>query len=136
MNEKNRLYVLSIGYSLVFATFLLVSGLWLFILSENAPIRSLEGVLEIIVPHLFAMSILAFVLSHFLLFIESIEKKKVLKFIVVLYLAIFFENLSEFFISLEWQIFVWIHFFSLLVMVCGFIWLIYTIAIDIFRKID
>ncbi len=132
MIESNRLYTITIKYTLVFASLLLTSGLWLFILQgsfrEDALTKSLEGVLEIAVPHLFAISVLAFVLSHFLLFIESIDKKKVLKFIVILYLAILLENVSHYFISLEFKIFAWIHLLALLVMVLGFAWLIYTIV--------
>jgi len=132
MIESNRFYTITIKYTLVFAALLLASGLWLFVLSgsfrEDALTKSLEGVLEVAIPHLFAMSVLAFVLSHFLLFIESINKKKVLKFIVILYLAILLENVSHYFISLEFWIFVWIHLLALLVMVFGFGWLIYTIA--------
>ncbi len=132
MIQSSRLYTITIKYTLVFASLLLASGLWLFILQgsfrEAALTKSLEGVLEVAVPHLFAISVLAFVLSHFLLFVESIDKKKVLKFIVMLYLTILLENVSHYFISLEFQIFVWIHLLALFAMVLGFAWLIYTIA--------
>ncbi len=59
---------------------------------ETGAFNLQKGVLEIIVPHLFTMTILAFVLSHFLLFIESIEREK--KEIVLLLLFLKFYEKS------------------------------------------
>ncbi len=132
MIEKNRLLLLTINYTLVFTLLIFATGLWLFFISSDIK-SSLEGALEVIVPHLFSISILAFIFGHFLLFIESVDKDQVLKPILFLYFFILLENLNRYLLSLE-LIPIELFNLSLALMVLLFGWLICIVWINLYRS--
>ena len=116
------MYEIIIRYSLVFTILLFSSGVWLFVINQTDTIdaKSLERILEVAVPHLLSMSVLVFVLTHFLLFIEDLDKQKALKFSMILYFVIVIENLSS--------SFVYIQATALFIMGISFAWLGYRLS--------
>jgi len=113
----DKRFKIVINYSLVFANLIFFSGVWLFILNQENQIEkeSALAILEVIVPHLLAMSIVVFILCHFLLFIEDFNKNRVLKFSLFLYLLVLLENIFDFKI------------YILFMMGASFIWLSYKL---------
>ncbi len=113
----DKRFKIVINYSLVFANLIFFSGIWLFILSQEKQIEkeSALAILEVIVPHLLAMSIVVFILCHFLLFIEDFNKNRALKFSLFLYLLVLLENIFDFKI------------YILFMMGASFIWLSYKL---------
>ena len=84
-------YRIPIGYMLLFAFFIVASGLWLFLLPQGlaesgslgAALRQLvqspapkswQQFTEIAAPHLFAMGALIFIVAHFLLFSTRVSR--------------------------------------------------------------
>ena len=106
-----HLYSIVIGYMLVFVVALLVSGLWLFLLSQglsgseimetlisamNSPEpKSLHGFIEVATPHMFAMGTLIFVVAHFMLFSTKISQKFSLVISLLLFATALF-NISAY----------------------------------------
>ncbi|GEM_PF-3152352 len=83
MKNIDHLYMLTLRYSLLFTCSIVISGVWLFALhmtpEQHSYTKSLESVLEVVVPHLFSVSILAFVLLHFLLFVREVLSSTIIK---------------------------------------------------------
>lgn len=76
----NHLYAIVIRYFLLMFLMLLITGTWLLLLHTTFSFesfthyyvqKSLFGALEIVTPHLFAMGMVVFILTHFL----SLKKK-------------------------------------------------------------
>ena len=128
MRKDEKLFSQSIGYSLIFATGVLFSGLWLFWLNDRELEISLEGALEIIAPHLFAMGIFVFVLSHFLLFVEGMNQRVAMKLSLALYLLILLVNIGIYFL--------WLKVAALFVFTVCFIWLFYKISYSLLLNSD
>ncbi len=132
MRDESK-FSLVIFYSLVFASLTIFSGLGLFVLDESWSSsqselkKSFEGMLEVVTPHLFAMAIFAFVINHFLLFIQGFCQKKALKFSMFIYLVIVLINFSGYFASLGFVAFIWIKIFFLLIFTLSFLWVFYKI---------
>ena len=98
------LYSLPIRYMLIYVILILVSGLWLFLLSQGLECsesiistlknviaspaeKSVEGLIEVVTPHLFAIGTLIFVTAHFMLFSTKFSQK--LSLIVAMFLFMF-----------------------------------------------
>ena len=98
------LYSLPIRYMLIYVILILVSGLWLFLLSQGLECsesiistlknviaspaeKSVEGLIEVATPHLFAIGTLIFVTAHFMLFSTKFSQK--LSLIVAMFLFMF-----------------------------------------------
>ena len=104
-----HLYTIPIAYMLVYVVAILVSGLWLFLLSQglasadilqtltnivNAPEpKSLHNFIEVATPHMFAMGTLIFVVAHFMLFSTNVSQKFSLTVSLVLFTVALF-NIS------------------------------------------
>lgn len=97
-------YRIPIGYMLLFAFFIVASGIWLFLLPQglsetgslNAALRQLvqspaakswQQFVEIATPHLFAMGILIFIVAHFLLFSTRVPRYLSMRLTLWLYIA-------------------------------------------------
>ncbi len=134
MRSDERKFSLIIFYSLVFASLTIFSGLWLFILdaswldSKDELEKSFEGVLEIVAPHLFAMAIFAFVINHFLLFVDGFCQKKALKFSMFIFCLILLINLSGYFASFGILFFIYLKILFLLLFTLSFLWVFYKIS--------
>ncbi len=97
-------YRIPIGYLLLFAFFIVASGIWLFLLPQglsetgslNAALRQLgqspaakswQQFIEIATPHLFAMGALIFIVAHFLLFGTRVSRHFSMSLTLWLYIA-------------------------------------------------
>jgi len=90
--KNMALYNIPIRYMLIYVFLILMSGVWLFLLSQGldssesvmctlknvitSPAdKSVEGMMEVVVPHLFAIGTLIFVTAHFMLFSTRVSQK-------------------------------------------------------------
>lgn len=119
-----HLYTIVIGYMLVFVIAILLTGLWLFLLSQglsdsrmqetllsiiNSPEpKSLHGFMEVATPHIFAMGTLIFVVAHFMLFSTDISQKFSLFVSRLLFAAALFNISAYLFISFGFFVSGWI----------------------------
>ncbi len=120
----DRGYIIIIRYSLIFTGLIFISGVWLFVLAQSSEVdeKSLESVLEVAVPHLLAMSVLVFVLCHFLLFIDKVDKKRALKFSIFLYILVILQNISN------------LKAYVIFFMGISFIWLVYQLWVNSYKE--
>lgn len=128
------LYSLPIRYMLIYVLLILMSGIWLFLLSQGlecsdsvistlkniiaSPVeKSVEGLIEVATPHLFAIGTLIFVTAHFMLFSAKFSQK--LSLIVAMFLFVFalFDIFSYFAIAFGLVVSGWIK----LVALSGFV---------------
>ena len=128
------LYTLPIRYMLIYVILILMSGIWLFLLSQGsecnesiiatlqniftAPAeKSLEGLIEVATPHLFAIGTLIFVTAHFMLFSTRVSQK--ISLVVAMFLFVFalFDIFSYFAITFGLVVSGWIK----LVALSGFV---------------
>ena len=103
----NNLYAVSIRYFLLMLFMLLITGVWMLLLHTSLSLegfsnyyaeKSSFGLLEVVTPHLFAMGIVIFVLTHFLSLKNknsSLESKVTL----LLFAMMILSNISVFFIT-------------------------------------
>lgn len=128
------LYSLPIRYMIIYVILILMSGLWLFLLSQGydssesiistlknlitAPAdKSVEGLVEVVTPHLFAIGALIFVTAHFMLFSTNVSLSISLKAAMLLFAFALFDIFSYFAITLGLVVSGWIK----LVAVSGFV---------------
>jgi hypothetical protein len=119
---------------LIYAILILMSGIWLFLLSQGSECnesiiatlksvittpaeKSIEGLIEVATPHLFAIGTLIFVAAHFMLFSTKISQK--ISLIVAMFLFVFalFDIVSYFAIAFGLVVSGWIK----LVALSGFV---------------
>ena len=95
-----------IRYFLLMTTLLFLTGLWMFIEHTSLSLegvlkyyepKSFFGLLETVSPHLFGMSLVVFILTHFYTVVEGIEQKK--NWLFGLFGLMIIDNLSGFFIG-------------------------------------
>jgi hypothetical protein len=128
--KNNPLYALPIKYMVFFCLAILFSGLWLFLLSQGftnienliktiqysiqtPKDKSLHNLIEIATPHIFAMGILIFMVSHFLIFSPKIKIRYAIIISKWLYYFMFLNIFSYFFITLGWVTLGWIKILAL-----------------------
>jgi len=96
-----KLYHIPIAYMLVYVVAILVTGVWLFLLSQGFGTtdiaqtltkvatfpepKSLHNFIEVATPHLFAMGTLIFVVAHFMLFSTKVSQRFSLRISVLLF---------------------------------------------------
>lgn len=119
------LYSLPIRYMLIYVILILMSGLWLFLLSQGydssesimhtlknviiAPAdRSVPGLIEVAAPHLFAIGTLLFVAAHFMLFSTKVSLNVSLKAAMLLFAFALFDIFAYFAITLGLMVTGWI----------------------------
>lgn len=122
--KNTHLYKIVIGYMLLFVVAILLSGSWLFLLSQGleniqvvdtlmkfiqtpAP-KSLHGLVEVASPHLFAIGTLIFVVAHFMLFSTTVKHNISKTLAWLLYISALFNIIAYGFISLGVVISGWI----------------------------
>ncbi len=128
------LYSLPIRYMLIYIILILLSGVWLFLLSQGlecsdgiistlknvltAPAeKSVEGLIEVATPHLFAIGTLIFVAAHFMLFSTNVSQKISLIAAMSLFVFGLFDIFSYFAITFGLVVSGWIK----LVALSGFV---------------
>lgn len=124
-----HLYNIVIVYMLVFVVAILVSGVWLFLLSQglsNSDVletlksviytpdpRSLHSFIEVATPHMFAMGTILFVVAHFMLFSTKVSQKFSLIVSLFLFATALFNISAYLFISFGFFVSGWIKLFSM-----------------------
>ena len=109
--------MLPIFYMVLYTVAILVSGVWLFLLSQglgeeriamtlsniiNSPVKkSIYGLVEVATPHLVSMGMIIFLVAHFLLFSTKISKRFSKKISIALFVTAFANIFSYFLISFE-----------------------------------
>lgn len=131
------LYTIPIGYMIVYVVLILISGLWLFLLSQgldssegifetlkniiDAPeTKSLEGIIEVATPHVFAMGSLVFVVAHFMLFSTKVSQKYALIVAMLLFVFALFDIFSYLLITFGLLVSGWIKLLSMVIFVLFF----------------
>jgi len=98
-----KLYHIPIAYMLLYVVAILLTGVWLFLLSQglassdilstlihiaNAPeAKSLHNFIEVATPHMFAIGTLIFVVAHFMLFSTKVSQKFSLRISITLFIV-------------------------------------------------
>lgn len=77
--------------------------------------KSSQGLLKIVLPHIFAFALLSMVLLHFLKFTNTKNKKALIVLIYALFITQFFEIFAPFFMLHISELFVYVKLFSYLV---------------------
>ena len=127
MKRKEHFYGLAIGYFLFFVVLTLSSGVALFLVENglNPKEKSFEGLIEIVSPHLLGMSIMLFVVTHFLLFSRKYSQKFSLKIFLAVVFLMILDQSSYFFMFIE--CFSLVKIFSMLGYILGVIILLWMI---------
>ena len=131
-----HLYNIPIGYMLVYVVAILLSGVWLFLLSQglvssdisqtftkiiNTPEpKSLHQFIEVATPHIFAMGTLIFVVAHFMLFSTKVSQKISLSVSLLLFAVALFNISAYLLISFGFIVSGWIKLLSLLFFILVF----------------
>lgn len=132
------LYTIPIKYMLIYVVLILLSGLWLFLLSQGLDsseslmntikniistpeIKSMEGIIEVATPHLFAIGTMIFVVAHFMLFSTKISQKVSLIVAMLLFVFALFDIFSYFAITFGLLVSGWIKLLSMLLFVLLFL---------------
>jgi len=101
-------YIVALRYFLIMAIMLLFTGIWIFMLHTSLSIdgtrdyyalKSFFGLLETVSPHLFGMSLLIFILTHFFAIIKDAKKKKDHTLFTLFFIVMLLANISGFFIE-------------------------------------
>jgi len=101
-------YSLPLKYFLVMTVMLLFTGMWLFVLHTSLSVdgildyyapKTLFGLLETVSPHLFAMGLVVFILTHFFAIVTSAKQEKFRLFSILFFLIMLLANVSGFFIT-------------------------------------
>lgn len=130
----NALYIIIIRYFFIMITLLFFTGLWMFIEHTSLSIegvmgyyapKSFFGLLETVSPHLFGMSLVVFILTHFFAVIKGINQRKFWLF--GLFALMLVSNLSGFFIDEGSLVSSVLKLGSTLLMIVGCFWLMSTL---------
>ncbi|HEY9189891.1 MAG TPA: hypothetical protein VIM88_03415 [Sulfurovum sp.] len=142
------LYSLPIRYMLLYVILILMSGVWLFLLSQGldssenvistlksfivSPAeKSIQGLIEVAAPHLFAIGTLLFVAAHFMLFSTKVSPKVSLRVSMLLFLFALFDIFAYFAITLGLMVSGWIKLAALSGFVLLFLLLLGLVAISL-----
>ncbi len=142
------LYSLPIRYMLIYIILILMSGVWLFLLSQGlecsesiiatlknviiAPAdKSIEGLIEVVTPHLFAIGTLIFVVAHFMLFSTKVSQKVSLMVAMVLFVFALFDIFAYFAITFGLVVSGWIKLVAMSVFVLLFLAMLGLVGISL-----
>ena len=141
------LYNIPIAYMLVYVIAILLSGVWLFLLSQglassdilqtltkiiNTPEpKSLHQFIEVATPHMFAMGTLIFVVAHFMLFSTKVSQKLSLRVSLLLFAVALFNIFAYLLISFGFIVSGWIKLLSLLLFVLVFMVMLGLVAFSL-----
>lgn len=140
-------YTIPIAYMLVYVVAILVSGVWLFLLSQglsnldmietllsivNSPApKSLHNFIEVATPHMFAMGTLLFVVAHFMLFSTKVSQKFSMAISLLLFAAALFNISAYLFISFGLFVSGWIKLFSMGLFVLVLVFMLGLVAFSL-----
>jgi hypothetical protein len=142
------LYSLPIKYMIIYVILILMSGVWLFLLSQGLECsesvmstlknviafpaeKSVEGLIEVATPHLFAIGTLIFVTAHFMLFSTKISQK--MSLIVAMFLFIFalFDIFSYFAIAFGLVVSGWVKLVAVSVFIAFFFLMLGLVGVSL-----
>ena len=142
-----HLYQIPIAYMLLYVVAILVSGVWLFLLSQglasadilqtftnivNRPDpKSLHHFIEVATPHMFAMGTLIFVVAHFMLFSTKVSKKLSLAVSLVFFIVALFNISAYLFISSGLMVSGWIKLLSMALFILLFLSMLGMVAFSL-----
>jgi len=101
-------YGLVLKYFLVMMLLLLLSGVWMFVINTSLSVegtttyyapKSIHGLLDTVSPHLFAMGLIVFILTHFFSILKGVKQESFKTFSFLFVVILFLENISGFFIT-------------------------------------
>lgn len=132
------LYSIPIRYMLIYVILILISGLWLFLLSQGLESsesvmstfknvittpahKCVEGMIEVVTPHLFAIGTLIFVTAHFMLFSTKVSQKMSLMVAMLVFIFALFDIFSYFAITFGLLVSGWIKLLSMFIFVLLFL---------------
>ncbi|PHS33749.1 MAG: hypothetical protein COA92_04410 [Sulfurovum sp.] len=142
-----KLYHIPIAYMLVYVLAILVTGIWLFLLSQGlassellstlskvvaspAP-KSMHNFIEVATPHMFAIGTLIFVVAHFMLFSTKFSQKFSLKISVSLFIVALINICAYLLIIFGFVVSGWIKLLSLALFVLLFLLLSGMVAFSL-----
>ena len=146
--KNTALYSIPIIYMIIYVIFILMSGVWLFLLSQGlegqesiigtlknvitAPAeKSIEGLIEVVTPHLFAIGTLIFVTAHFMLFSTKVSQKLSLIVSMVLFMVTMFDIFSYFAISFGVIVSGWIKLVAMSAFIVLFLFMLGLVGISL-----
>jgi len=132
---------------LVYVVVILVTGVWLFLLSQGLGSsdilqtltqiatlpepKSLHNFIEVATPHMFAMGTLIFVVAHFMLFSTKISQKFSLRVSVLLFMVALLNILAYLFISFGVVVSGWVKLILLGLFVLLFLLMLSMVAFSL-----
>ena len=132
---------------LVYVVVILVTGVWLFLLSQGLSSsdilqtltqiatlpepKSLHNFIEVATPHMFAMGTLIFVVAHFMLFSTKISQRVSLRVAVLLFIVALLNILAYLFISFGVVVSGWIKLILLGLFVLLFLLMLGMVAFSL-----
>jgi len=142
-----HLYHIPIAYMLFYVVAILVSGVWLFLLSQglsdsdvmttlttfiHSPLpKSMHSYIEVAAPHMFAMGTLIFVVVHFMLFSTKVSKKFSLRISLTLFTMALLNIGAYLLISFGLVVSGWIKLFTLALFVLLFLFMLGMVAFSL-----
>jgi len=137
-----------IAYLLLYTVVILATGIWLFLLSQglngsegivatlkhiitSPEAKSLQNLVEVATPHMFAMGTLIFVVAHFMLFSTKIDQKISLVVALVLFTLALLNILSYGAISFGLMVSGWVKLVSMFLFVGVFLVLLFMVAFSL-----
>ena len=142
-----KLYHIPIAYMLVYVVAILATGMWLFLLSQGLGSsdivqtltqiatlpepKSIHNFIEVATPHMFAMSILIFVVAHFMLFSTKVFQKFSLRVSVLLLIVALLNILAYLLIIFGVVVSGWVKLLSLELFVLLFLLLLGMVAFSL-----
>jgi len=142
-----KLYHIPIAYMLVYVIAILVTGVWLFLLSQGLGSsdimqtltqivklpepKSLHNFIEVATPHMFAMGTLIFVVAHFMLFSTKISQRFSLRVSVLLFIVALLNILAYLLIIFGVVVSGWIKLLSLGLFVLLFLLMLGMVAFSL-----
>ena len=146
--KNTALYKIPIIYMIIYVILILMSGIWLFLLSQGlegqesiistlknvitAPAeKSIEGLIEVVTPHLFAIGTLVFVTAHFMLFSTNVSQKVSLIVSMLLFTLALFDIFSYFAISFGLVVSGWIKLVAMSAFIVLFLFMLGLVGISL-----
>ena len=135
-----KLYYIPIIYMMFYTIALLITGVWLFLLSQGlsssgllltlsniteiAKIKSLHNFIEVASPHIFTMGTLIFINTHFMLFSKKFSQMFSLKVSLALFVMAFMNIFIYLFIIWGFVVSGWIKLISIALFILLFLLLL------------
>ena len=146
--KHTALYKIPIIYMIIYVLLIMLSGVWLFLLAQGlegeesiiatlnhviiAPAeKSIEGLIEVVTPHLFAIGTLIFVVAHFMLFSTKVSQKFSLIVAMVLFMVAMFDIFSYFAISFGLVVSGWFKLLAMSAFIVLFLFMLGLVGISL-----